>query len=140
MASTLMIGATDLTRYDRTIMLADWGSFLNEKEYRGDDVVLPGMAGEVYGGRITAARTASLTLELTGNSAANTWPADPVAQFYTNLTTLKALVAVTSTPLTLTVNPAGTTCLAVLAGLEVTLQTEFWAEVALSFKLLEGTL
>lgn len=140
MATTLLVNGTDLNRYDRTITLTDWGPFLGGKEFRGDDVVIPGMPGEVYGGRVAGARVASLTLELVGTSAANTYPADPTAQFYTNLATLKTLVAVTATPLTLTVQPAGTTCLAVLSGLTVSLHADFWADVALEFKLIEGTL
>jgi hypothetical protein len=45
MANTLLIGATDLARYDREIHLDSWGSFLSGIEHRGDDVVLPGMPG-----------------------------------------------------------------------------------------------
>jgi len=139
MANTLLVNGTDLTRYDRTIDLESWGSFLSAVEYRGDDLVLPGMPGEVYGGRVAGAREAVLTVELTGTSAANTWPADPVAQFTTNLDTLKALTAVSATPLTLTVQPAGTTVLAVRSQLEVAPVTEFWGYVTLGFKLLDGT-
>jgi hypothetical protein len=143
MANTLLVNGTDLTRYDRTIMLADWGSFLGGIQYRGDDVVIPGMPGVIYGGRVASARSASVTIELTGNTAANTWAsthAQMVTDFLTNLATLKTLTEPTSTPLTLTVNPAGTTCLAVRSGLDVTLQAEFWADVTLTFDLLEGTL
>jgi hypothetical protein len=139
-APTLLVDGTDLTRYDRTIMLADWGSFVSGKEYRGDDVTIPGMPGVIYGGRTVDARDASLTLELTGMSAAATWPVDPTAQFYTNLATLKTLTEPGTSPNTLTVNPAGTTCLAVRTGLVVSMQADFWASVTLSFRLLQGTL
>ncbi len=140
MPNVLLVNGTDMTRYDRTITLDSWGTFLSAITYRGDDVVLPGMPGEVYGGRVAGARTASIVVELVGTSAANTWAATHdamVTQFLTNLTTLKTLTAVTTTPLTLTVN--GTTVLAVREGLEVAMRAEFWAEVTLEFKLLEGT-
>lgn len=139
MANTLLINGTDLTRYDRTIDLESWGQFLSGIQYRGEDLVIPGMPGEVYGPRIAAARDVSVLVELVGTSAANTWPADPVAQFATNLATLKTLTEPTATPLTLTVQPAGTTVEAVRTGLEVAMAAEFWGYVTLSFRLLEGT-
>jgi hypothetical protein len=139
MANTLLVGATDLARYDREIHLDSWGSFLSGIEYRGDDIALPGMPGEVYGGRVAGAREASLVLDLLGMSGVGTWPADPVAQFATNLATLKALVVPGASPLTLTVQPAGTTVTAVRTGLEVGMVTEFFAEVTLTFRLLQGT-
>jgi len=142
MPQTLLVNGTDLTRYDRTIDLESWGSFLAAIEYRGDDLILPGMPGEVYGGRVAAARTASLVVELTGNTAANTWASthdQMVTDFLTNLATLKTLTAVSATPLTLTVQPAGTTVQAVRTGLTVAPLAEFWADVTLEFKLLEGT-
>jgi hypothetical protein len=140
MANTLLINGTDLTRYDREIMVADWGSMLSGIEYRGDDVILPGMPGEVYAGRVAGSRVVPVVIELTGMSGAGTWPADPVAQFTTNLATLKALVAPGASPLTLTLQPYGTTCEAVLDSLEVEMQAEFLATVVINFKLIEGTL
>lgn len=140
MANTLLVNGTDLTRYDRTINLESYGSFVSAIEYRGDDIVLPGMPGEVYGGRVAGARTASILLELTGNTAANAWSvthAQMVTDFETNLATLKTLTAVSATPLTLTVN--GTTVTAVRTALVVAYRAEFWADVTLDFKLLEGT-
>jgi hypothetical protein len=79
-------------------------------------------------------------IPLGGNmSGVGTWPADPVAQFATNLATLKTLTAPAASPLTLTVQPAGTTVTAVRTGLEVGMVTEFFAEVTLTFRLLQGT-
>lgn len=143
MAQTLLVDGTDLTRYDRLIVLADWGPMLSGIQYRGDDITIPGMPGVIYGGRVADARSVSITVQVTGASGAGTWPATPalcVTQFLTNLATLKTLTEPTSTPLSLTLNPAGTTCLAVREGLDVAVQGEDWADVNLTFKLLEGTL
>ena len=135
---TVLFGATDLVRYDRTIILADWGALLGGPEWYGEDVLIPGMTGEIDGGRVAAARSTSVTIELTGMSAASTWPADPTAQFYTNLTTLKALV---TTEDTLTVQPLGISCAYRLDGsLDVSMQADFWAEVSIPLRLQEGTL
>ncbi len=143
----VLVNGTDLTRYDRTLDLESYGQFLNAIEYRISNVVLPGMPGEVYGvptgGTPAAAgKDVSLLLELTGNTAANTWAsthAQMVTDFHTNLATLKTLTAVTSTPLTLTVVATGTTTLAYRTGLAVAYRAEFWADVTLSFRLIEGT-
>jgi hypothetical protein len=139
-APTLLIDGTDLTRYDREILLDSWGPLVSGIEHVGDDVDIPGMAGVIYGGRVAASRAATLTVELTGQDSAAHWPADPVAQFYTNLATLKALTAPGSSPNTLTVQPAGTTCLAVRSGLTVTMLNDHYATVELVWTLLEGTL
>ena len=140
MANTLLIGATDLTRYDRTILLADWGTFIGGPALRGDDVLLPGMIGEVDGGRVATARSTAVTIELTGNTAAGVWAsthAQMVTDFHTNLATLKALLV---GQFTITVQPLGTTCLARLEGpLDITLQAEFWAQVSIPLRLQEGT-
>ena len=109
MANVVLVDGTDLTRYDRTILLADWGALLGGIEYRGDDVTIPGMPGVIYGGRVADARSASVTIELTGNTAANTWAsthAQMVTDFLTNLATLKALTEPTTVPLSLSREPA----------------------------------
>jgi hypothetical protein len=137
--NTLLIGATDLTRYDRTIDLESYGAFLASIAKRGDDLILPGMPGRVFGGRVSDGRDVSLLLELTGNTAANTWAsthAQMVTDFHTNLATLKTLLAV-GTQTTLSVNATTTT--AVCTSAVPAFRAEFWADVTISWTLLEGT-
>ena len=137
-APTVLFGATDIQRYDRMLLLANWGELLGGPEWRGDDVVIPGMPGVVDGGRTAAARSTSITIELTGSDSAGHFPADPTTQFYTNLTTLKTLLTVSTT---LTVQPWGISTAYRLDGsLGVVMGNDYFAEVSIPLLLQDGTL